>query len=276
MPTLLAPAREFRSIRADVRMANDGSGRFACVAMRYGVLDDYGTLFRPGCFTESLSQRLPAICRNHNWENILGRVISFEDTATELRLAAKFTDITEIPECRRAWLELRNDVINEFSVGFERSAQTEDDKAGGTWIEKAELYETSLVLAGGVPGTSLIGVRTKPERRTAPPLRIEGRSTAETTISVDEVTSLLTRMSIGEMDLHEALGHVKSLAIAVPLDEVEPETPDPEPETPEVEEVETPEEGNDLGEGDGAAAAETTDELLASLGDVMELVDRAK
>lgn len=226
-PTILdnGPRREVRSIRSEVRAVPGApKGTLGAVILRYGVIDDYGTLFEPGCFTDGLSQRMPRLCNNHDWDDVLGIATEWEDTKSDLRMTFRFTPGFEtIPDLYRAYLELVGGTIDEFSVGFERqSDRMDDDPIGvgvpGVWITKALLYEASKVLAGAVAGTALLSIRSKPH------LKVEGRGPgAVLTVAADDVADIMTRLTLGEIDLHDALGQVKALAVA------EPSTPTPPP-----------------------------------------------
>jgi HK97 family phage prohead protease len=209
------PSREFRSLgRIEVRASEDQPGQFAIIAVRYGVEDDYGTLFRPGCFTERLGEKLPKVCASHDWANVLGRVTSFKDSPADLRFVCQLSGWDpqrqewRIPESERAYLQLLDGTIDEFSIGFERYSDSTEEGVG-VWIEKAGIYEVSLVLAGAVPGTKLLAVRSKPGGG-SPILHLDER--ARQTVPVDEVANVLTRLSLGELDLHEALGELKEHA----------------------------------------------------------------
>lgn len=227
MPTLIRPGsraqpvtgpghREYRTIHhVEVRAVNDTLGEVELLALRYKVEDDYGTLFRPGAFTKELEQRLPQFCNNHDWSDVLGRAIDFTDSPTDLRFLVRMTDMS-IPECRRAYLELKNGVIDECSIGFERFADREE-KGVGTWIEEGRIYEVSKVLLGAVPGTQILDVRSAAGRESRERIHVRtGAAGTVLTVDAEDVARILTRFAAGELDLHEALGEVKAQAVATP------------------------------------------------------------
>lgn len=153
---------ERRCSRLEIRAPEDTPGRFEAVVLRYGVVDDYSTMFRPGCFAESLATRLPRIAWAHDWAEPLGRYVDYVDNDTELRLIGELDDFDAVPRARQAWAQLRSGTIDQFSVGFRQTAPMtpHEDLPGVKWINAADLDEVSLVLSGAVPGTHLVGVRS--------------------------------------------------------------------------------------------------------------------
>lgn len=152
---------ERRAIRAsEVRAPDDGTRMFEAVVVNYGVLDDYETIFDAGCFAASLETRLPRITWAHDWSEPLGRYVDYKDTDESLTLVGEFDDFDAVPRARQAMAQLRSGTIDQFSVGFVREevTQGEDEIVHFT---KARLDEAALVLAGAVPGTKLIGIRSQ-------------------------------------------------------------------------------------------------------------------
>lgn len=150
---------EHRSLITEVR-APDGDGRtFEAVVMRYGVVDDYDTIFDPGCFTASLEKRLPRITRSHDWNQVIGRVVDYRDTPETLTIVGELDDFDAVPLARATYAQLQSGSLDEFSVGFRRGAVSEDED-GRTHFTRATLDEVAVVLAGAVPDTQLVGVRT--------------------------------------------------------------------------------------------------------------------
>lgn len=152
---------ETRTLRsAEVRMP-DGEGRtFEAVVMHYGVVDDYETIFDAGCFADSLKERLPRITWAHSWSDVIGRYVDYRDTPETLTLIGELDDFDAVPRARQAYAQLKSGTIDQFSVGFARDKIVEDDD-GKIHFTRARLDEAALVLAGAVPGTKLVGVRSR-------------------------------------------------------------------------------------------------------------------
>lgn len=158
---------EIRRAPVLVRAATDQPGLFEAVVMRYGVVDDYRTVFDPGVFSASLADRLPRIAWGHDWTDVIGRVVDYRDTDTELTLIGQLDDFDAVPRARQAYAQLLSGTIDEFSVGF----RVLDDYTGDDGLKHfraALLDEVSLVLAGAVPGTQLLAVRHQERTVTVP------------------------------------------------------------------------------------------------------------
>lgn len=201
---------------AEVRVSDEGGRGFEAVVLRYGVIDDYGTRFKPGCFAESLSERMPRICWAHRWDEPLGRYVDFRDTDTELTLVGEFDDFDAVPRARQAMAQLRSGTIDQFSVGFMRLADElvdpdEVEGRGGVYeITKAQLDEASLVLVGAVPGTKLLAVRTA-----------EGAGAVE----ADVLVEIAKRKASGELSEVEAEAALSLAAGGEPVVQAPPVDP---------------------------------------------------
>lgn len=163
--TRVAPGRG----RAEVRKVGDGTKReFIARVMVYNTVDDYGTIWAPGCFKESLSKRMPVVAWAHSWTEPVGRYREVvKDDGQVLELLGKLSDFDAVPRARQAWAQMDDGTIDQFSVGFTRRKWldggdlSEQDRAAGA-VERmlqADLDEASPVLVGAVPGTALIGTR---------------------------------------------------------------------------------------------------------------------
>lgn len=162
----MPPQRETRSYRGEVRAVADDPGRFEALVVVYSVLDDYETIFDPGCFTESLQQRLPRITWAHSWSEPLGRYVDFRDSNEGLTLIGEFDDFDAVPRARQAYAQLLSGTIDQFSVGFHSIDRYEED--GIVHFRKVGLDEVALVLVGAVPGTKLLAVRSSLGLREVP------------------------------------------------------------------------------------------------------------
>lgn len=152
---------ERRSIVTEVRAPADGR-TFEAVVMRYGIVDDCDTIFDAGCFADSLAKRLPRITRSHDWNQVIGRVVDYRDTDTDLTIVGELDDFDAVPLARATYAQLQSGSLDEFSVGFRRGpgGSVNEDADGRTHFVKATLDEIAVVLAGAVPDTQLVGVRT--------------------------------------------------------------------------------------------------------------------
>lgn len=154
----MRPQRETRAYHSEIRAVPEDPGRFEALVVVYGILDDYGTIFDPGCFTESIEARLPRITWAHSWSEPLGRYVDFRDSDEGLTLIGEFDDFDAVPRARQAYAQLLSGTIDQFSVGFHSIDRYEED--GVVHFRKVGLDEVALVLVGAVPGTKLLAVRS--------------------------------------------------------------------------------------------------------------------
>ena len=186
---------EFRVVDEDERTA----WIRVCV---YNVIDDYGTIWLPGCWTEWLNRKKPKGAWSHDWSDVIGQAIDFRDSAEALDLLVKFSEFDAVPRAKQAWTQLRDGDVDEFSFGFDRlewiEIGPEDDlyKEGAREkMVKSRMYEWSPVLVGAVPGTKTLSVRT---------------INAEGTVDKKHAADVLTKLAAGDIDLADALAEIKN------------------------------------------------------------------
>jgi HK97 family phage prohead protease len=122
-------------------------------ALRYDVVDSYGTIFTPGCATAALERRLPVMCWAHDWAEPIGRCIGWTDTAEALTLTCRLDDPNAVPLVSRAIAQIQSGTLTDVSIGFRELA------SDGNRFTEIEILELSLVIAGAVPGAQITDLR---------------------------------------------------------------------------------------------------------------------
>lgn len=158
-----------------VKKADDKTGlpkEITARVLTYDVVDDYGTVWIEGVFDESMGQRMPRIVWSHDWSEPIGRWtdwrnVTDEDTGQrQLELDGVLDDFDAVPQAKRAAAQLASGTLDQFSVGFRNAAHrvSEDGRFPKGTVEfiKATLDEASVVLAGAVPGTKTVSLRSAP------------------------------------------------------------------------------------------------------------------
>jgi len=239
---MAGPKREYRQVTTSATIDDVHEGRITADVVSYNKLDDYGTTFKPGCFTESMSKRMPKICWGHDWKDPIGRWTEVDDSSSRLRMVGELDINNHVPSADRAYAQLRSGTIDQFSVGFVRQVD-EKGKVPGTFdIVRALLDEASPVLVGAVPGTKLVSIRST---RNAPRLTRAGVP-AGTSLWVPStlMQDILVRYERGELDLGDAISELKGASMTydeLPTEE-EPDEEEEDPEEEEEEEFEEEEE----------------------------------
>jgi HK97 family phage prohead protease len=134
--------------------------------IRPNVVDDYGSVWNPHAFDESLSKRLPTLTWSHDWQEPLGPATGFRTSPDGPEIDFVFSDFDAVPMARRAHAQVLDGTILDCSVGFSdavRRKPTDDELRAlpgmVEYMESAGLDEVALVLRGAVPGAKVVSVR---------------------------------------------------------------------------------------------------------------------
>lgn len=213
--------------RAEVRAAEvNGRPGVTLRVITPNIVDDYGSVFMPDAFDDSLNRRAPVLCWSHDWSEPLGPMEEYRtgDGGPDIDFA--FSDFDAVPIARRAHAQVEDGTIVDCSVGFSNTQRRSPTKAElQRWpgarevITKADLDEVSLVLRGAVPGAKVMSVRS-----------------AGGTLDLDAVVEIARRVAAGEITAEEAQAAVDLLTVqteetdpAVPPEPVVEPTVDPDP-----------------------------------------------
>ena len=159
-------------VRADTDLPAGIAGRVSGIALTYGVVDSYGTMFAPGSAKRSIDTRVKAgklpLLMDHERSTRahVGVVRSLEEVGDALVMTADVFDTAE----GRAALEyvkavLASDASTGFSVGF-IPRQSETVQVDGQRVERfteIELREVSITPMPAVPGADVLGARQDAE-----------------------------------------------------------------------------------------------------------------
>lgn len=185
--------RDIRSARV-AEVADDGR-TLVVRAVTYNVVDDYGTLFPPGVFADSLGRRMPAFAWSHQWTEPIGRATAAEERPDGLYLTLRLSDPEAVPRARQAMVQFAEGTLTDVSIGFSGATwrpATDDELRTYPGVRDvltpgADLDEVSAVLRGAVPGAELVLQRS-----------------ADGAVSVDAVVELARRVAAGELTQDEA------------------------------------------------------------------------
>lgn len=194
-------------------------------AVTYDTVDDYGTIWLPGCFNDGLGERMPTILYGHDWwtlEHVLGQGIDSRDvrTADEFGppgcdVLVEFDDPEFVPMVRQAVYQVGKRTLRDVSVGFDRQEWLKKEDLAPEQLalgaeeamQQALMDELSLVVRGAVPGAQMRSrsfvvdghvLTEAPERvEPVPESRSEG-------VSFEDVIKVAKRRAAGELSLDEA------------------------------------------------------------------------
>ena len=155
---------ERRSLPMEQTLAASASagaepGTIKGTACEYGVDVDrgYGLFMRlePGCFAASVKDpgRVKILWQHDGWEPI-GKMTELPDSGKRLDFAGRILDSPKVPVAQKALELLREDMIDETSVGFDiQTYTTQVDEEADTVtyvVSKAHLREVSIVTFGAM------------------------------------------------------------------------------------------------------------------------------
>ena len=155
-------------LRVDESLPAGIAGRVTGIALTYGIVDSYGTIFAPGSAKRSIDTRVKAgklpLLMDHERSTRahVGVVRALDDVGDTLVMSADIFDTAE----GRAALEyvkavLSADASTGFSVGFV-PRQSETVMVDGQRVERfteIELREVSITPMPAVPGADVLGAR---------------------------------------------------------------------------------------------------------------------
>jgi HK97 family phage prohead protease len=140
----------------DVRLASVGEdGTLAAIAVRFDVLDSYGTTFDRNAFGNLSKRRLPMLW-SHMQDQVIGSWSDFTASDRELRATGRLN--LEIGRAKEVRAMLMSEDIAGVSIGFE-TIKAEARAGGVRHITKAIIHEISLVALPSVPGARVTSVR---------------------------------------------------------------------------------------------------------------------
>lgn len=162
--------------RTLTRAATAKRGEVEVRAVAYGVVDDFGTLWSPGCLNEGFAERLPAFLWGHDHTDIVGRATSWRDTDRGPVVKGRVDMHADVPRGRQLVAQLESGTITDVSVGFQRvRGGTREPTAGelkvypgvDEVVTKAKAIEISFVFMGAVPGADVLALRAAARNRPA-------------------------------------------------------------------------------------------------------------
>lgn len=138
------------------------AGYFEGYASMFGVQDSDGDVIVKGAFKESIkkareSGKMPKMLWQHDHKQIIGKWLEMQEDDNGLWVKGRL--IMEVHQGKEAYILLKEGVLDAMSVGF----NIPDDGATGIRgraIEKAELWETSLVTWGANPEALVTSVKS--------------------------------------------------------------------------------------------------------------------
>ena len=92
----------------------------------FGTVDSDGDMLMKGCISKSIQERGPASATNrkiqflwqHETKNPIGRILSIQEKDYGGYATVQLSDFDAVPDARRAWVQMHEGVLNQFSIGY--------------------------------------------------------------------------------------------------------------------------------------------------------------
>ena len=155
----------------EIKALDEGQGLLEAIVSVFNVEDLGGDRVMPGAFVDSLARRRPYGCLYHQWDRPVAKTLEAKELQPGdpilpesirayggLYIKAKFNLDTQ--DGREAWSNLREQVLDQFSIGYSIDpGGAKKGKDGANELTKLTLFEWSPVLWGMNPDTVPLSVK---------------------------------------------------------------------------------------------------------------------
>ena len=133
----------------------------------FGNVDSDGDLLVKGCFAKSINDRGPQSSTNrkiaflwqHDIRNPIGKILEIREEDDGAYARIRMSDFDAVPDAKRAYVQLTDGDINQFSFGFEYvwDKVEYDEEKDAFIVREVKLYEISVVTLGANERTEFMG-----------------------------------------------------------------------------------------------------------------------
>lgn len=152
---------KFKNFKIDnVTPEDDGGMTIEGWGAKYGNIDSYGDIMKPGSCTKTIQERGDriAFCYQHDIYNPIGKIQTIEDRNEGLFLSVKISASEDDIQCK-----IKEGILKEMSIGYRvinASAATVDGK-DILYLNEVMLYEVSLVTIAANPEAIITAMKSE-------------------------------------------------------------------------------------------------------------------
>ena len=184
--------KDLKAGLSDFKVLDDEKGTFEAYVSIFNNVDYADEVIVKGAFKESLLRQMPKIAWSHNWEQIIGKVLTAIEDERGLKIKGQL--VLSVQKAKEAYDLMKAGATDEFSIGYgiqEASYEQRGNKQVRI-LSKLDLYEISPVLSGCNPDTELMSIKSKPEEKTEEKTEEKPEEIKEEIKSIDikEITEL--------------------------------------------------------------------------------------
>lgn len=157
--------KEFNVTKADIM--DDDKHVIRVKFASFGNKDSAGDILVKGCFAKSINERGPqsdtnrkiAFLWQHDMYDPIGKVLEIEELDDGAYATVQLSNFDAVPNAKRAWYQLNDGDINQFSFGFQymwdKMEYIEEEDA--FLVKEVVLHEISVVTLGCNEQTEYMG-----------------------------------------------------------------------------------------------------------------------
>lgn len=157
--------KEFNVTKADIM--DDEKHVIRVKFASFGNKDSAGDILVKGCFAKSINERGPQSATNrkiaflwqHDMYDPIGKVLEIEELDDGAYATVQLSNFDAVPNAKRAWYQLNDGDINQFSFGFQyvwdKMEYIEEEDA--YLVKEVVLHEISVVTLGCNERTEYMG-----------------------------------------------------------------------------------------------------------------------
>lgn len=157
--------KEFNVTKADIM--DDEKHVIRVKFASFGNKDSAGDILVKGCFAKSINERGPqsdtnrkiAFLWQHDIYDPIGKVLEIEELDDGAYATVQLSNFDAVPNAKRAWYQLNDGDINQFSFGFQyvwdKMEYIEEEDA--FLVKEVVLHEISVVTLGCNERTEFMG-----------------------------------------------------------------------------------------------------------------------
>ncbi len=137
-------------------------GEFEAYASVFGNMDSYRDVMSPGAFKKTIREHksagtMPALCWQHRWDQLIGKITDMKEDGTGLLITGKFN--LGVQRGAEAYAMVKHGDISTLSIGYAVRAYEIDEKKRTRTINEVTLYECSFVTFPANPMARLHAVK---------------------------------------------------------------------------------------------------------------------
>ena len=155
---------ENKTVKFELKEINEEEGTFTGYAATFSkVPDSYGDIIDKGAFSKTLKEhgKRVKILWNHNTMEPIGKPIEMSEDENGLLVKGKLS--LGVQRAREVLSLMKDDVINEMSIGYDTITEKFDDAIGSKvrHLKEVKLWDVSPVTFAANPEATISGIKSE-------------------------------------------------------------------------------------------------------------------